>query len=567
LQESDPSRIGRYRLTARLGAGGMGVVYLAEPEGPQEPQITQEPQTTQELQTTQENQTTQKPQTTQKNPENQPLQVAVKLLRPELTDDLELRKRFAREVTSLLRVRGVCTVRVIEADTQARQPFLVTEYADGPSLAEYVDASGPLGAEMLYGLATGLAEALTAIHATGVVHRDLKPSNVLLTPSGPKVIDFGIAHVLDETAVTKTGMTVGSAGFMAPEQITGRAGTPADIFAWAVTIGYAASGKSPFGTGTSHATIYQILHAEPDIDAVPPVLRPLVAAALAKEPRDRPAAADLLAHLTGTPGRPGQAGGDSPTETVLLRTWRPAKATFDGPASEHPQKAKHGRPRPPGRQQRRRQPRRQPSRKVALPLTAVIAATATALGFTLASRPASSPAAARPATTVLTSEPSVPRPPSPGPATSPATTPSRQVATQQAAIRQVAAHKATPSQAAAGKAGKAGKAKAAAPALPVITIGDYTGTKPSEIAFSADSGNTVTGIDWTTWTAVGATGYGQSDLDLCIPTCVQAPASVVQTTIVLSDPVHGRFTRLAETRSGSTTTIYSYPADWPVSAS
>jgi serine/threonine protein kinase len=493
--------------------------------------------------------------------------VAVKVLRPELADNPEFRTRFGREVTALTRIQGMCTVRVIEADTEAPKPFLVTEYADGPSLAEHVDASGPLGAEMLYGLATGLAEALTAIHATGVVHRDLKPSNVLLTPSGPKVIDFGIAHVLDETAVTKTGMTVGSAGFMAPEQITGRAGTPADIFAWAVTIGYAASGKSPFGTGTSHATIYQILHAEPDIDAVPPVLRPLVAAALAKEPRDRPAAADLLAHLTGTPGRPGQAGGDSPTETVLLRTWRPAKATFDGPASEHPQKAKHGRPRPPGRQQRRRQPRRQPSRKVALPLTAVIAATATALGFTLASRPASSPAAARPATTVLTSEPSVPRPSSPGPATSPATTPSRQVATQQAAIRQAAAHKATPSQAAAGKAGKAGKAKAAAPALPVITIGDYTGTKPSEIAFSADSGNTVTGIEWTTWTAAGATGYGQSDLDLCIPTCVQAPASVVQTTIVLSDPVHGRFTRLAETRSGSTTTIYSYPADWPVSAS
>src|ERR1700759_1500304 len=166
--------------------------------------------------------------------------VAVKVLRPELADNPEFRTRFGREVTALTRIQGVCTVRVIEADTEAPKPFLVTEYADGPSLSEYVDAYGPLDPQMLYGLATGLAEALAAIHAAGVVHRDLKPGNVLLTPEGPKVIGFGIAQALDGTVLTQTGMTMGSPGFMAPEQVTGTPGQPADIFAWGLTVAHAA---------------------------------------------------------------------------------------------------------------------------------------------------------------------------------------------------------------------------------------------------------------------------------------------------------------------------------------
>ena len=180
-------RIGQYRLMARLGSGGMGVVYLGVDPGSRE---------------------------------GSP--VAVKVLRPELADDLDFRRRFRHEVSALMRVKGGCTVRVIEADTEADRPFMVTEYADGPSLSEYINSYGALGPEMLYGLATGLAEALTVIHAAGIVHRDLKPSNVILTDAGPKVIDFGIAHALDATSVTRTGMMVGSAGFMAPEQISGQ---------------------------------------------------------------------------------------------------------------------------------------------------------------------------------------------------------------------------------------------------------------------------------------------------------------------------------------------------------
>ena len=287
LRDTDPAQVGRYRLTARLGAGGMGVVYLGtDLDGSL---------------------------------------VAVKVLRPELTDDPEFRDRFGREVINLTRVKGVCTVQVIEADTESARPFMVTEYVSGPSLSEYVARYGPPGPDMMYGLATGLAEALTAIHTAGVVHRDLKPSNVILDHDGPKVIDFGIAQALDATSVTRTGMMVGSAGFMAPEQVTGRAGQAADIFAWAVTLTYAASGEMPFGTGSSDAILYRILHVEPDTSAVPDLLRPMVEAALAKDPQRRPRADELLARLTSNPrtGRDDEFN----TAAVLAQTWPVTEAT------------------------------------------------------------------------------------------------------------------------------------------------------------------------------------------------------------------------------------------------
>jgi Protein kinase domain len=289
LRDTDPAQVGRYRLTARLGAGGMGVVYLgADPDS------------------------------------HDGSLVAVKVLRPELTDDPEFRDRFGREVTNLTRVKGVCTVRVIEADTESARPFMVTEYVPGPSLSEYVARYGPPGPDMMYGLATGLAEALTAIHTAGVVHRDLKPSNVILGQDGPKVIDFGIAQALDATSVTRTGMMVGSAGFMAPEQVTGRAGQAADIFAWAVTLTYAASGQMPFGTGSSDAILYRILHTEPDTSAVPDPLRPMVEAALAKDPHRRPRAYELLTRLTSN-SRTGRDEFD--TQAVLAQTWPVTEAT------------------------------------------------------------------------------------------------------------------------------------------------------------------------------------------------------------------------------------------------
>jgi peptide/nickel transport system substrate-binding protein len=357
LIPGDPARVGRYRLTGRLGSGGMGVVYLgAAKDGGL---------------------------------------VAVKVLRPELTENPEFRARFSREVATLTRVTGMCTVRVIEADTEAPRPFLVTEYIDGPSLADYIDDHGPLGSEMLYGLATGLAEALAAIHAAGVIHRDLKPSNVLLTAGGPKVIDFGIAQAGDATVLTSTGMTVGSIGFMAPEQIMGQAAPASDIFSWAVTIAYAASGTAPFGTGVSAAVFYRIMNAEPDIAAVPDSLRPWVEAALAKEAQNRPTANDLLRQLTATSTQP--AGGfDSPTQTILAQTWRPAATKpFTGgqPASQgrspgtEPATTDHGMPaRPQPAFPVVRPARRRPARVyVALAAAVVVAAAGTAVALVASS--------------------------------------------------------------------------------------------------------------------------------------------------------------------------------------
>jgi len=287
LRDADPSRIGKYQLLARLGAGGMGVVYLG----------------------------TARAGAATSN-------VAIKVLRPELADDPDFRARFRREVTALSRVRGICTVRVIEADVDCERPYLVTEYVPGPTLAEWVTEHGPLSPDMLHGLAAGLAEALAAIHAAGVVHRDLKPGNVLLAADGPKVIDFGIAQTLDATSVTRTGMSVGSPGFMAPEQVRGKSGPSADIFAWGLTVGYAASGQPPFGTGPADAIFYRILHDDPDVQAVAEPLQPLVTAALAKVPDDRPAAQDLLTTLAAEPGHPATAGSPgSALHTMLSRTW------------------------------------------------------------------------------------------------------------------------------------------------------------------------------------------------------------------------------------------------------
>ena len=552
LRDTDPSWVGAYRLQARLGAGGMGVVYLA---AAQDGRL-----------------------------------VALKVLRPEMAGDAEFRKRFGREVTALHRVQGVCTVRVIDADTTAAQPYLVTEYAEGPSLAEYVESRGPMDPQMLYGLATGLAEALTAIHAAGIVHRDLKPSNVLLTPGGPKVIDFGIAQVLEATAVTRAGMTVGSAGYMAPEQIMGRAGTAADLFSWAVTIAYAASGQPPFGTGASEVILYRILHETPDIAAVPDSLRPQVTAALSKDPQGL-AAAELLSQLTRTAVVPA-AGADNPTQTILAQTWRPPTAPREtsAPPTPPPAAPSWTAPPPPAPSQPRsfwattpapdtpsrgasapagptppsgwpaqpddydaRAPRRPGLRRPVLValvvgVAIVLGAGGAALAFALSGHSSTSSgnnagagrsgSASAPATSAVTSSSAA--------ASSPAAS-----ASASASTSPTPATSATPSSSAT---------------LPVLVVGSYSGMKPAEIAYSGDSTNVVTGMTWSSWTATGATGTGTSDIDSCVPSCAAASPNPVTTTVTLSDPVGGHFTQMSETRNG-TTTSYTYPSQWAQSAS
>ncbi|HTX26673.1 MAG TPA: serine/threonine-protein kinase [Streptosporangiaceae bacterium] len=545
LLNSDPTRVGRYRLSARLGSGGMGVVYLGAAEDGR--------------------------------------QVAVKVVRPQLAQDQEFRKRFGREVAALVRVSGVCTVRVIEADTTSARPFLVTEYVDGPSLAEYIDGRGPLGSRMLYGLATGLAEALTAIHDAGIVHRDLKPSNVLLSGSGPKVIDFGIAQPLDATALTRPGVTIGSTGFVAPEQITGgRSGTAADIFAWGVTIAYAASGQPPFGTGTPESILYRVLRVAPDLITVPAELRPMVAAALAKEPGNRPTAHDLLDQLTKTSAQPSQA-----THTILAQNWRPPEPGPAAGAARPPAPSPAGgAPRPPAPA---------PAAGAVRP-----SASAPAGGAPRPPSPAPPARAARPpeparapdafgptAETVIpqafrSADP--PRPPQswpPQPAsggTGPKRPGRRRVILGVLALClafalaaggtvlgiSLAGHHPKP-----GKGGTSPSATAtssATSALPVLTAGTYHGVKPKEIDFSADAGNVVTGITWSSWTATTAIGSGTSDIDSCVPSCAAAPTDLVATTLMLSDPVNGRFTVIREMRD-STTQAFVYPSTWALGAS
>jgi len=252
--------------------------------------------------------------------------VAVKAIRAELAADPEFRARFGREVAAARRVSGVFTAQVVDADVDGPVAWMATAYVPGPSLAEAVDTHGPLPEASLLALAAGLAESLNAIHAAGVVHRDLKPSNVLLAEDGPRVIDFGISRAAESTMLTQAGLVVGSPGFMSPEQAMGHEVGPAsDIFTLGAVLAFAATGEGPFGTGTTAALLYRVVHGMPDLDRVPATLRPTIERCLAKDPGQRPAASGLLAEvgalqpggnwlpdtltrtIQGTPSRPGFA--------------------------------------------------------------------------------------------------------------------------------------------------------------------------------------------------------------------------------------------------------------------
>jgi stress response protein SCP2/predicted Ser/Thr protein kinase len=261
LQPADPARVGRYQLTGRLGAGGMGVVYRAE---------------------------------------GRRGVVALKLVRPELAQDATFRARFRREVQSCFRVSSAFTARLVDFDTEAEAPWMATEFVEGEPLDQLVERSGPLGPEAQIGLAAGLAESLVAIHAEDVVHRDLKPANVMCTESGPKVIDFGIATAMDALPMTQAGMVIGSPGWITPEQLmTGEASPASDVFAWGCLVAYAASGVQPYGTGQIQTVFWRVLNQPPyvDRDRVSPVLCGLIDAAVAYDPAERPDSAELLDRL------------------------------------------------------------------------------------------------------------------------------------------------------------------------------------------------------------------------------------------------------------------------------
>jgi Protein kinase domain len=255
--DADPAEVAGYRLRARLGSGGMGRVYLAFTPG------------------------------------GRP--VAVKVIRPDLGDDSQFRARFRQEIAAARRVRGLFTAEVLDGDPDGSPPWLVTAYVPGPSLASAVADHGPMPVPTVLLLLAGVAEALQAIHGAGLVHRDLKPSNVLLAGDGPRVIDFGIARAAQATALTGTGMRVGSPQFMAPEQVGGGAVTAAaDVFALGALACFAATGRAPFGEGEPAAVLYRVLHHDPDLGDCPPPLREVIAACLAKDPAARPEPARII---------------------------------------------------------------------------------------------------------------------------------------------------------------------------------------------------------------------------------------------------------------------------------
>jgi hypothetical protein len=365
LQPADLQVIGPYRLLGQLGSGGMGQVFLGLSAGGR--------------------------------------LVAVKVIRAELAADHEFRARFRREIAAARKVSGLFTAAVVDADVEGPVPWLATAYVAGPSLAQAVTDHGPLPAASVLALAAGLAESLTAIHAAGVVHRDLKPSNVLLAEDGPRVIDFGISHAAEATSLTRAGFVIGSPGFMSPEQADGgEVRPPSDVFSLGAILVFAATGEGPFGTGSTAALVYRVVHSPANLDGVPEEVRLLVERCLAKDPGERPTAGDLLAEAGGSqlasgwlpvslatvlgryapPRPPAEAGvagpsssgatGDPPADAA---NWPPTATTFrSGQALAR--EAVPAKPRDPAAGLRRRNRRR--LAWIAAGVAAVIAASASA---------------------------------------------------------------------------------------------------------------------------------------------------------------------------------------------
>ncbi|MEU6625309.1 bifunctional serine/threonine-protein kinase/ABC transporter substrate-binding protein [Streptomyces litmocidini] len=313
LLPSDPSTIAGYRLLGRLGAGGMGVVYLGRT-------------TAGEL-------------------------AAVKVTHADQADQPDFRARFRREVEAARRVSSPWAVPVTGADPDAPEPWMATAFVAGPSLGEAVAAHGPLPERSVRLLGWSVARALAAVHAAGLVHRDVKPGNVLLAVDGPRLIDFGIARATGETALTATGMVVGTPGFLAPEQAEARTdaiGPPADVFALGCLLAYAATGRPPFGTGAVDALMYRTVHDEPDLTGVPEGLLDLVRACLAKDPAARPTAAEVGVQLVEDTPRDGAEWLPAPVvRTIAERSARmlalpEIDTTEPGTAPAPPPKTRRG---------------------------------------------------------------------------------------------------------------------------------------------------------------------------------------------------------------------------------
>ncbi|MGW0484406.1 serine/threonine-protein kinase [Nonomuraea sp. NPDC003214] len=292
LRADDPRRLGAYRISGRLGQGGQGVVYLGH--------------------------------------SGDGTKVAIKLLHASLSADPVVRRRFLAEVEALRRVAPFCTAQLLDADLEGDQPYLVSEYVDGVSLREHVITAGPRTGGSLHRLAIGTATALVAIHRAGVVHRDFKPGNVLLSLDGPRVIDFGVSRLADGTATTGI-IPMGTPAYLAPERIEGLpAGPAADLYAWALTVAYTATGRHAFAGGTHQEVLARILYGRPDLGNLSGRLRGIVDACLARDPADRPGAEEVLGLLLGQ----DLTGGDVLTTGAMAAVDPGARPEPDGKTLE-----------------------------------------------------------------------------------------------------------------------------------------------------------------------------------------------------------------------------------------
>ncbi|HLK78511.1 MAG TPA: serine/threonine-protein kinase [Streptosporangiaceae bacterium] len=340
--------VGGYSLLSRLGAGGMGQVFLGESPGGR--------------------------------------LVAVKVIHPALAADEQFRLRFAREVDAARRVGGFHTAPVVDADPYADPPWMVTAYIDGPSLQLAVDRDGPLPPERVRRLGAGLAEGLAAIHACALVHRDLKPGNVIMAADGPRIIDFGIARAAGASALTSAGVVVGTFGYMSPELLRGEAAGPAsDVFALGCVLAFAATGRPPFGDDLAAAVMFRIISEAPDLEGLPDDdLLQLITGCLAKAPAGRPSVDAILTALTGRVPGPASRAVPVAGPAAVPVTGSAAVAAPTGPGQYAQLPSRTAPPRPPGPPggPRARRPRRRRTGALIGAGTAV-AAVAAALPFLL----------------------------------------------------------------------------------------------------------------------------------------------------------------------------------------
>jgi hypothetical protein len=453
LAADDPRQVGGFRLQARLGAGGMGRVYLGH------------------------------------SPGGRP--VAVKLVHPELARDPEFMQRFRREVAAAQAVGDVYTAAVVAAGPDDSPPWLATSFVAGPSLAELVGQAGALTEDAVWRLAGGLAEALQAIQAQGLVHRDLKPGNILISADGPKVIDFGISRTTDGTVLTATRMTIGTPGYMSPEQAEGGPVGPAsDIFSLGSVLAFAAGGAGPFGSGEMFAVAYRVVHGDPDLSRVPASLLPLISACLAKDPADRPSPVELMTDVAAqsaayqeiVPGQFWPAAVAAVVEAsaaagVPPPAPAPVAATPTGPArdGQYPPATVAAAPRW----------RRGPRWLLPAVLGTAVAAAA-GIGIALAVSPS-------------------PQPP-------------------------------------AFLSGSSGTASATAVTVCTVPAAGCAGSsavpammqRPGQISATANGSQVVTGLSWTGWGTRQAAGTGTLRVDNCRPSCAEGTRSSYPATVTLT---------------------------------